>query len=217
MNYSKYSSHKGYTKSTDDSAKVNRFLNATFGCCALFISATATPVTVSASDTVISHKRNSHFVIYTERDGKSKPSRDKSDIDVSVDQMANEIKGLFGLNISDLAKILNVSRPTVYKYLQGEGPTDPTLVTRIQHIYSLATEWNTITSKPISKELKRAYPKSKSLLELMTQQEINIDFLTSRVRELAALSETRSERLNISANDRALYQANLANIASSVG
>lgn len=215
MNYSTYSAERQYTKSSDDAAKVSNILQATFGI-ALCIASVSTTSVVSASEIVIKPKRLSEVVILSEKDKKNGPDRNTVDIDVSVDEMANEIKNLLGLNTSDLAKILQVSRPTAYKYLEGEGPTDPALVSRMQQIYSLAAEWSNITNLPISKELKRIYPKSKSLLELMTQQEIDMKLLTLRVRELANIAEKRKNRKDISKNDKEFYQDNLERIASTV-
>ncbi|EKZ9012620.1 hypothetical protein QNF07_004466 [Vibrio alginolyticus] len=43
---------------------------------------------------------------------------------VSVPEMITTIKNVFGLNLSQLARILSVSRPTVYNHLKGEGFAD---------------------------------------------------------------------------------------------
>lgn len=215
MNYSTYSAERQYTKPSDDAAKVSNILHATFGM-ALCIASASTINVVNASEIVCTPKRFAQVVIFSEEDKKDKLERNAADSDVSVDEMADEIKSLLGLNMSDLAKILQVSRPTAYKYLEGEGPTDPALVSRMQQIYSLATEWNSITNLPISKELKRIYPKSKSLLNLMTQEEIDMNLLTSRVRELATLAEKRKNRKDISTNDKEFYRDNLERIASTV-
>ncbi|ORT50225.1 hypothetical protein ST37_10015 [Vibrio sp. qd031] len=43
---------------------------------------------------------------------------------VSVPEMITTIKDVFGLNLSQLARIVNVSRPTVYNHLKGEGFAD---------------------------------------------------------------------------------------------
>lgn len=216
MSYSTYSAPRRYTKSTDDTAKFNSMVHATFGCFALCMAVTSTINIVNASESVISPKRSTQFVIFSEEDDKTKPSRVDSDDDVSIDKMANEIKNRFGVNTSDLAKILQVSRPTVYKYLQGEGPTDSNLVSRMQQIYSLATEWSSITNRPISKELKRVYPRSRSLLDLITQNDIDMNLLTSRVRELASLSEKRSNRVDSDLSGGNIYTDNIQRLVTSV-
>lgn len=43
---------------------------------------------------------------------------------VSVPEMITTIKDVFGLNLSQLARVVNVSRPTVYNHLKGEGSVD---------------------------------------------------------------------------------------------
>jgi DNA-binding transcriptional regulator YiaG len=52
-------------------------------------------------------------------------TKQRSDVvAVSVPEMITTIKDVLGLNLSQLARIVNVSRPTVYNHLKGEGFAD---------------------------------------------------------------------------------------------
>jgi hypothetical protein len=79
------------------------------------------------------------------------------------------IKNKFNLNITDLAKIFHVSRPTAYKYLNGDIAEDNTLV--VDELYSLAEYWKEKSNdSSIGMELKRQHG-GESLFNLMENKE----------------------------------------------
>lgn len=54
------------------------------------------------------------------------------------------------LNISQLAAVLDVTRPTVYDWLSGERSPHPENALRIKQVYDLAREWESASGIPLS-------------------------------------------------------------------
>jgi transcriptional regulator with XRE-family HTH domain len=61
------------------------------------------------------------------------------------------IQDQFSLNVSELAKVLRVSRPAVYAWLRDETEPQPEHLRRIHQIYSLAKEWRAISDAPLGR------------------------------------------------------------------
>ena len=95
------------------------------------------------------------------------------------EQMAS-IRRFFSLNISDMARVLRVERPTVYSWLTGEASPRSANLERIGKIYSLAREWRSMSTKPIGAMLNTPYETNTTLLSLLSED--NID--ETAVREM---------------------------------
>ena len=67
---------------------------------------------------------------------------------VSVPEMISTIKDVFGINLSQLARVVKVSRPTVYAHLKGDGSTEC-----YNSLYDLACE------------IRKHYPNIESVLK----------------------------------------------------
>lgn len=100
------------------------------------------------------------------------------------------IKAIFSLNITDLAKLLHVSRPTAYKYINGEIPEDS--MELIDNLYEIANLWEEkANGKPIGMELKRSHD-GNSLFKLLSEKEY--DLANTYLIKIADLVNSRSSR-----------------------
>jgi len=102
------------------------------------------------------------------------------------------IKNKFNLNITDLARIFHVSRPTAYKYLNGDIPQDNTTV--VDKLYELAEYWKEKSNDSnIGMELKRKHG-GQSLFSLMENKEYEQAY--SFINEIAELVSSREKRVS---------------------
>jgi hypothetical protein len=83
------------------------------------------------------------------------------------------IRRYLSLNVSDLAKVLRVERPTVYSWLKGEAIPRSGNVSRIGAIYSIARQWRLMSSEPIRGMLNTAYGGNTTLLGLLSDEIID--------------------------------------------
>ena len=111
---------------------------------------------------------------------------------LSLAECPKYIKSTFSLNITDLAKLLHVSRPTSYKYINGEIPEDS--VELIDNLYEVANLWDEKTNgKSIGMELKRNHD-GNSLFKLLSEKKY--DLANSYLVKIADLVNSRSSRTN---------------------
>lgn len=187
MSYAKYQSQYIHTKSGDDQHIVSRLFTTTVGCMALFI---ASVTTTCGPELRPAFANSTRPTVISNADVQEEQISESSTI--SVDAMTTQIKDLFGVNVSDLAKVIGVSRPTAYKYLSEEGPTDTAIIERIHKMHELAELWGSLTTRPISRELKRSYPDSPSLIDIISADPVDYAFAAKRIHLLARLSEKRT-------------------------
>jgi len=111
---------------------------------------------------------------------------------LALDECPEFIKKTFGLNVTDFSKILGISRPTAYKYLDGDIPNNSSET--IDKLYSLAQLWEKKgRNSKLGMELKRPYD-GHSLYELLMNGEYD-------------LSETQIEKIAKVVNSRKLRAA----------
>lgn len=86
------------------------------------------------------------------------------------------IRETLGLNVSDLASVLRVSRQTVYAWLEGDEPK-PENFTQILRLKRVADEVVRLTIPRFEKLLKRPIFDGLSFLDKLKGSEDHIDFL----------------------------------------
>jgi len=106
----------------------------------------------------------------------------------SIASQLKKIKDSFGLNLSQLSKILNVSRPQLYKWLEGEAiPQRDEFNQKITEVFSLINEIPFEHSKYIGKLAKRYTPDGVTVLDALAASELDRD------RLLAVYESIRSD------------------------
>lgn len=93
------------------------------------------------------------------------------------------IRDMLGINVSDLASVLGVSRPTVYAWLEGDEPS-PENYTHIVRLKRIAAEVNRQAIPRFEKLLKRPIFDGLSFLDKLKASEDPIDDL-SLLKQLA--------------------------------
>lgn len=122
------------------------------------------------------------------------------------------IKNTFGISVTDFAKVLNISRPTAYKYLDGEIPSTSNSV--IESLYSLAQSWSTNTEgATLGMEFKRSYD-GKSLYDSL----IEGDYVQSKLQleKITKVVNSRRERAQSYTKSKKKKRVNLDIIRQSV-
>ena len=100
------------------------------------------------------------------------------------------IKNTFGLNVTDFSKILGISRPTAYKYLDGDIPDNSSET--IEQLYSLAQLWESkVQSSKLGMEFKRPY-EGRSLYELLVSGEYHLS--ETQIKKIAKVVNSRKTR-----------------------
>jgi len=100
------------------------------------------------------------------------------------------IKNTFGLNVTDFSKILGISRPTAYKYLDGDIPVNSSET--IEQLYFLAQLWKReVGNSKLGMEFKRPY-EGRSLYELLVSGEYHLS--KTQIEKIAKVVNSRKTR-----------------------
>lgn len=105
-------------------------------------------------------------------------SRDKKvDMRSPAEHVAN-IRDVFSINMSDLAYLLGVTRPTVYAWLAGQEPKGEA-VTRIQQLSRIADKFNQSNIIRLDKLVLRPILNGRSLLDVLKTDENPVEALAT--------------------------------------
>jgi DNA-binding transcriptional regulator YiaG len=96
---------------------------------------------------------------------RSHSAKQKNDTRSTSEHVAN-IRNVFAMNMSDLAAVFAVTRPTVYAWLEGRTEK-PEAVKRIQQLSSVADEFSKANIKRLDKLLQRPILNGDSLLDIL--------------------------------------------------
>jgi len=106
------------------------------------------------------------------------PSRKKPvDARSPVEHVAN-IRDVFAINMSDLASVLGVTRPTVYAWLAGQEPKGEAVI-RIQQLSCAADKFNQANIIRLDKLVHRPILNGRSLLDILKTDEDPIQALAT--------------------------------------
>jgi hypothetical protein len=116
-----------------------------------------------------------------------------------------QIAGLqryLSMNVTDLARVLRVARPTVYAWIRGTEPHGLNLE-RISQLYRVSRVWRAMSGVPIGKYVNAQSPGGQSVLELLSQEKINESKVSELFAEIKTALDNEPHRRTISETARA--------------
>lgn len=113
----------------------------------------------------------------------SKEPRPSNDGNVAISGQLQEIKDKLGLNLSQLSKILDVSRPQLYKWLEGKVvPQREGSNQKISDIYSLLDLIPSEHGRYFGKLANRYVSDERTVFDILSDPELDGDKLLSAYR-----------------------------------
>jgi hypothetical protein len=94
------------------------------------------------------------------------------------------------LNLSDLASVLRVSRPTIYAWLREESSPQAHNVSRMRLLFRVAKMWSGLWPRPLRSHLRTAVVEGQSVFDLLSQERIDRELVR---RALATCSRMMGE------------------------
>jgi transcriptional regulator with XRE-family HTH domain len=119
-----------------------------------------------------------------------------------AEHVAN-IRDVLGINMSDLASILGVTRPTVYAWYEGQEPKTEA-VTHIQRLSRISDEIKRINIIRIDKLIHRPILDGRSLLDILKTDEDPVAALVTLKAVADKEEQTRREQKGSGKNLRSL-------------
>ena len=106
-----------------------------------------------------------------------------------------DVKHFLTLTTTELASIMGVSRQAVYSWLQGASEIRDSNLSRLRVLHDLSRECQSNLRRPLSRDLLKANVRDKSLLSIMSAQEIDPVSAKRHLAELLvrASAETKND------------------------
>lgn len=127
------------------------------------------------------------------------------------------IRTAFSLQITQIAEILGVSRPTIYAWIGDEQQPQQRCQVRLNQIYSLAEYWNDRSHLPIPASFMIAPDAAgRSLIDMLKSEVIHQREVQSRLDALRSASQEDVDSTSIAALARK-YGINLESNTENIG
>lgn len=100
------------------------------------------------------------------------------------------VKNTLSLNVSELAEVLGVSRPTIYAWSEGGNAEEPNRQ-RLAALKELAQEWESMCSEPLGTLLRDRSEGGTRILDLIKAPELPVAEIKETFKLFAGVIETR--------------------------
>jgi hypothetical protein len=107
------------------------------------------------------------------------------------------IRRYLSLNVSNLAKVLRVGRPTVYSWLRDDLTLRANHARRIDQVYRFARMWRALSNQPIGEFLVHPGSSGKTIFELLSAKSIDDATIRSTFAEIADAVNRRTRRASV--------------------
>lgn len=145
------------------------------------------------------------------KDTSSKQEVVESEILTFTEQI-KLIKDSFGLNMSAMAELLNVSRPTVYAWMKGETPKLEEHITHVMHVVKQAKIYESLNLDRPDNFIKRPMLNGESLFSLLKQERTISELDYALIKELDS-KESQIRAVGLKKNEFRTFEDVLDDLA----
>ena len=112
-----------------------------------------------------------------------------------IAEQMQELLAALSLNKSQLARILRVTRPTIYEWLEGNRPNH-TNAKRLNALFGVLERASVSSSTPLNARFVRypVEPGTPSLVDLLEEEQVNENRLVEVMKQAQRLANMASER-----------------------
>jgi transcriptional regulator with XRE-family HTH domain len=118
--------------------------------------------------------------------------------EVTTENLASivaKIQSVFSLNISEVASVVGVQRPTIYAWANGDSIPHDSNYRRLQHLYNIAEVMQTKFGTKLSKLQKGRNVEGLSLIDLLSREKINQEEVVKHMSTLVGTSGQQESRV----------------------
>ncbi len=130
---------------------------------------------------------------------------DKKTYQLTIPEQLTLIKESFGLNMSAMADLLNVSRPTVYSWIKGEPPKSEEHMSHAAFVTNIAEKYSALNLERPDNFIKRPLFEGESLFSLLKLDKEVSEKVYVLIKELD-LKESNTRAAGLRKNDVRIYQ-----------
>lgn len=122
------------------------------------------------------------------------PSIREEQDDTAPTEVLSLLQHYLSLNLTDLAAVLHVSRPTIYSWMRDESAPQAYNVERIRQLARLTKFWSGLSRKPLGSHLRTPVLNGLSLFDLLSQEQINMWFARKALVSCSVVVEQDGSR-----------------------
>ncbi len=118
------------------------------------------------------------------------PIREKS---YSAGEMVSAIRSSLSLNITEMARVVRVERPTIYEWIGGRSNPHPDNRERLIKVFAISQEWKRLSPLPVDSYVRQPNSTGKSIMDLLSEESIDTDKVLASLRTLANIQREAKE------------------------
>lgn len=107
------------------------------------------------------------------------------------------IRHYLSANVTHMAKIFRVGRPTVYSWLKDDPGLRANHARRIDEIYEAALMWRSASSQPIGELMSRPLGSGETLLDLLSAKTLDKSALQGAFMQIAEAANRKPRRASV--------------------
>ncbi|MCU7885461.1 MAG: hypothetical protein KZQ82_14815 [Candidatus Thiodiazotropha sp. (ex Lucinoma annulata)] len=156
-----------------------------------FVAGTGGAVTAQSTEVMGRWVHDTAPHVHICQSSKDTKSLHEADSHTPSEHLAR-IREIFSFNISELADVLGISRPTAYKWLEGQEPSKQESIIEIRKLSEITDRLDELNNKSLSKLIRRPIFGSQSFLDKLKAKEDITEALNNL--EKLSLKETTARR-----------------------
>lgn len=107
------------------------------------------------------------------------------------------IRQYFAVNVTDMARILGVGRPTVYSWLRDDPTLRANHARRIDEVYRLARKWRSMSNRPVGDFISRSLNSGQTLLDLLSAKTLDESAIEKALAQVAETVNNKARRASV--------------------
>jgi hypothetical protein len=107
------------------------------------------------------------------------------------------IRHYLSANVTHMAKIFRVGRPTIYSWLRDDPGLRANHARRIDEIYEVAVMWRSASNQAIGEFMSRQLGSGGALLELLSAKNLDKSAIKSAVIQIAEVASRKHRRASV--------------------
>jgi len=107
------------------------------------------------------------------------------------------IRRYLSLNATELAKVLNVGRPTVYSWATAPVAMHSKHRERIEAIYQLGRQWRALSSDPMGNSVREPLSNGRTMVDLLSADKLDSVGITKAMLQVRDRDSRAQKRLSV--------------------
>jgi hypothetical protein len=107
------------------------------------------------------------------------------------------IRRYLSLNITDLAKVLNVGRPTVYSWATTPVNLHSNHRKQIDTVYEIARTWRALYSDPMGRLVREPLENGRTMIDLISEDKLDSEAVSKAMLQVRQLQSRMQRRLTV--------------------